>query len=946
MDTITCICGSKIGNNKISYRENTLKDLIEQNNVIEKNDVDEYQKKFIESDIKDAIVLGNPGCGKTKTIIEYCLDKKRKREITKPSQFLIISFSKKAQLDFVRKGKLKDNQLFTTQNISTIHSLSYKILKKNINKTTEDISICVLACLKLLQNNNEFDLKSVQCLKNIKFIFVDEAQDINENQYNLIKMISLKLNASLILVGDPNQNIYQFQGGKDYFLLNHSTNIYFLNNNYRSSENIVQFCNYLRPHNHLPDMQANSNIIENTKPVLFCGNEQEIYEHFISNIKKDKFNLKDIAIIGPVKKSFNGTDNLVNLGLSLFESLLTDHKIKYLKHYDASGQEHYTKKDINMKEDHINLLTSHGSKGLEFKKVYVLNFHLNTMTKHPTKEEYNNFKYLWYVSLSRAINEMIIYTLHDKEIFNEIINVPKHLYQYEGKIKNFRKAVFNDEIKKEQFFITDLLNDNKYFNEDALYDFSQKFKYEETIEKIYDIEFSKVYEEETYSTIFGIFIEEIFTFYYYKNKNNLESYVRLQKSKIQNIIFIEEDNKKIYNKLVNKGVIFNGCFMYNDFYGVQSLTKKEYDFLYIYCKNKLKHIENIDIIYFYVNNITVFIDNEHVLNLCDMLLLDSNYEKIIFDIIIYFYQLKHECKDLMNISFDKHLEDLKKYFDVLNTLSIQCPDNFIFQSLSKNIYLPIIGATDILHDDKIIELKFVNQVSLKHFIQVLLYRNNKHEDILKPIEIWNFKTGLKHIIKLDSNITKWNINIFLCDILKMQMNNNVFMLDLETNTINENIPFIEPSNTEIIDRCFYEYGLKSFVSNGFVKNKYPLTTTHINHITENDLINANSLNDMNEDMKFIFKYCLNPVFIAHNGFRFDFKIMDYHFKVFKDSNKKLMDCMKLLRLFVNCESSKLIDIYNKTFHCDYVQEHQAKSDVILMIKLFEHYNVKILDIKD
>ena len=63
------------------------------------------------------------------------------------------------------------------------------------------------------------DISIVSCLKKCKFIIIDEAQDINENQYNLVKLIANKLKIPLILVGDPNQNIYQFQGGSDIFII-------------------------------------------------------------------------------------------------------------------------------------------------------------------------------------------------------------------------------------------------------------------------------------------------------------------------------------------------------------------------------------------------------------------------------------------------------------------------------------------------------------------------------------------------------------------------------------------------------------------------------------------------------------------------------------------------------------------------------------------------------
>ena len=60
---------------------------------------------------------------------------------------------------------------------------------------------------------------------------------------------------------------------------------------------------------------------------------------------------------------------------------------------------------------HINVLTIHGSKGLEFKAVIVLDFKLKSMNKVPTVDQYEAFKYLWFVALSRAKTYLRIYNL-------------------------------------------------------------------------------------------------------------------------------------------------------------------------------------------------------------------------------------------------------------------------------------------------------------------------------------------------------------------------------------------------------------------------------------------------------------------------------------------------------------------------------------------------------
>ena len=46
--------------------------------------------------INNLTIIGNPGCGKTKTIIDYCI-----KYFNKKGEFLIFTFSNKAQNDFI-----------------------------------------------------------------------------------------------------------------------------------------------------------------------------------------------------------------------------------------------------------------------------------------------------------------------------------------------------------------------------------------------------------------------------------------------------------------------------------------------------------------------------------------------------------------------------------------------------------------------------------------------------------------------------------------------------------------------------------------------------------------------------------------------------------------------------------------------------------------------------
>jgi DNA polymerase III alpha subunit (gram-positive type) len=110
------------------------------------------------------------------------------------------------------------------------------------------------------------------------------------------------------------------------------------------------------------------------------------------------------------------------------------------------------------------------------------------------------------------------------------------------------------------------------------------------------------------------------------------------------------------------------------------------------------------------------------------------------------------------------------------------------------------------------------------------------------------------------------------------MKNNIIILDIETNTINETKDFTLPENVEIIERYFYEYNFNTVLSEGLIKNKHTLTTSHITGITQEEL-NLNGDNDyktIKNDVANFMKYMENPILLAHNGERFDFPILVYH----------------------------------------------------------------------
>ena len=89
--------------------------------------------------------------------------------------------------------------------------------------------------------------------KKYRYILIDEFQDINQIQFDIIKMMAMPQN-NLFVVGDDDQSIYRFRGAKPEIMLHFEEDYpgakkILLDTNYRSGEKIVENALHLINHN-------------------------------------------------------------------------------------------------------------------------------------------------------------------------------------------------------------------------------------------------------------------------------------------------------------------------------------------------------------------------------------------------------------------------------------------------------------------------------------------------------------------------------------------------------------------------------------------------------------------------------------------------------------------------------------------------------------------------
>ncbi len=968
----------------ISVFRNTFKEneLISGNFTNYKVTYNEEQERFIKSPLENSKLLGIPGGGKTQSIIGKIIHHYSKNEITNINQFLILTFSRRACNDFIEKGKRQNKLLFNTKNIRTLHSLAGKIVFKIHEKNSSSQDTIIISAIDLINKAMNPNYENYEAIReellempeftHLKAIFVDEAQDISFIQYDLVLKIASFTNASVIMIGDPNQNIYQFQNGSDQYLLNHTGPTYSLIKNYRSTPHIVNFVNSFRPWTNMTEVMVSTKEESdqfNRKPVIFNGTVEEVIKDIVEKIMRSPFPREEIAIIGPVKKSMPKQDSYSNIGLSLFTNLLNQYGIQYIKHYEDAKSEEENLREIHRQKEHVNLMTIHGSKGLEFQQVFLVNFHTSTYGIIPSEEKYKEFKYLWYVGLSRAIYDLHVYIDKSKIAWNELKTCPKDLYINENFKPSFLKELkFQEEIKPIYHTVTEILNSKKMMSDESLFNLEHIFKYEVETIPIFNVNIDQDTIEEftpksiknykDYNALYGMYIENIFNYYYSIKLAKTPDFITKLRKMIENTIVIPKHLTSGYKMLkIRLPYITKNIVRLNDLAKIKNQFKKSEEDLFVYLCELLNNNYHREFFIDCHNDVANYSKVELLKAIDNILLHKVDITQNIFKITIFYYQMNYETAYLWNTDMTEELNDLQYYVDKIRDFVEKRVDRvdgvdeeFTFHQIVKHPKLPLIGEMDMNNDKKIVDIKFSNNLSMKHVIQLLLYYHLLSPNFEKEyqLELWNFQLGNIYKIKINKeSIDLYKLLKLLSKALGRKLENMIFLYDLETTgTAYAN------KKMDIIERHFEELTLGFVPSAGLLKPVgvpfIPFEVTQRTGITKEAVYESgDEYMTFQFEMNELLSCCSMPVFIAHNGNSFDHKIM-IDKKILSYENARLLDSRVIIRLFLNdpVVNKSLSDIFQYLFKFTPVV-HRAHSEVKMLISILKRLDIteeKILNI--
>ncbi|MDD4804862.1 MAG: ATP-dependent helicase [Candidatus Pacebacteria bacterium] len=217
-------------------------------------------------------------------------------------------------------------------NFDSIKALFYKKLLEN-SLITYDMQIT--EAIKLLQNNTMLKLAYES---EFEYIMVDEYQDSDDKNAELVNLIS---NNNVMVVGDEDQSIYGFKGANLDNFLKFEGEKYFMTENYRSSDSVVNVSNALISKN-LQRLDSRKRIIPKLNvqgQVRFIPGERSIDKlpYIVKDLKEEGYQLDDIAVIARTHTLLDGANEALKMkGINTVygaENLINTFEFKMLYHF-------------------------------------------------------------------------------------------------------------------------------------------------------------------------------------------------------------------------------------------------------------------------------------------------------------------------------------------------------------------------------------------------------------------------------------------------------------------------------------------------------------------------------------------------------------------------------------------------------------------------------------
>ena len=291
-----------------------------------------------------------------------------------------------------------------------------------------------------------------------QYICVDEAQDLNHAQYQLLLALTGNEHKNIMLVADPNQSIYAFNGSSaDYaeinFCQDYNPKIIELTENYRSSKAVLKAANQIIPNS----ANVNQAVIEGLFEIRPLKDTQEEAKWIINKINEliesqkhddieGEITYEKIAVLARNKYVFHFLETELRKNNIPFHYKMTPGSIKFesesIKIFDMALRVKLNPKDLLHLQNLLVLLKKPSGSVIFNQKDDLHNLsskldlevHKQILeTVVGLKDDGSNLKIFLEKLQSFLQNSSIVEDSEKEMIFNDIEEIVKHWHNYAKK---------------------------------------------------------------------------------------------------------------------------------------------------------------------------------------------------------------------------------------------------------------------------------------------------------------------------------------------------------------------------------------------------------------------------------------------------------------------------------------------------------------------------------
>ena len=222
------------------------------------------QQRLVESPERgNHLVLAGPGSGKTRVIVHRIAYLLRVRRVS-PESIIALAFNRNAAAELRRRLLDLAGDDARRVTVLTYHAMALRLTGTSLEAASRldtriDFDRLIQDAIDLLNGRADAfmdaDDARDRLLQGYEYIFVDEYQDIDEQQYQLVSALAgrrandAEARLNIMAVGDDDQNIYAFKGASVAFIrrfqADYAGEVTYLVENFRSTQHIIAAANHV-----------------------------------------------------------------------------------------------------------------------------------------------------------------------------------------------------------------------------------------------------------------------------------------------------------------------------------------------------------------------------------------------------------------------------------------------------------------------------------------------------------------------------------------------------------------------------------------------------------------------------------------------------------------------------------------------------------------------------